>query len=194
MLNQLIFLIVLLITLGVFAYSTSKYIKYFKFTKKKTIRDFGKRIWVTLKVAFLQTKILRRPVVGSMHALVWWGFILILFGSLEMVFDGLFGTERMFSFMGPLYDFVMAAADISAFGITILILAFLFRRIFMHIKRFYGPEMKPVSKMDANLALTIILMLMVTLIGMNVYYILWCESTGTNVYGSYPVSNLIASL
>ena len=194
MLNQLIFLIVLLITLGVFAYSTSKYIKYFKFTKKKSLSDFGKRIWVTIKVAFLQTKILRRPVVGSMHALVWWGFILILFGSLEMVFDGLFGTERVFSFMGPLYDFVMAAGDIAAFAITILILAFLFRRVFMHIKRFYGPEMKPVSKMDANLALTIILMLMITLLGMNVYYILWCESTGTIIHGSYPVSKLIAAL
>ena len=194
MLNQLIFLIVLLITLGVFAYSTSKYVKYFKFTKKKSLSDFGKRIWVTIKVAFLQTKILRRPVVGSMHALVWWGFILILFGSLEMVFDGLFGTERVFSFMGPLYDFVMAAGDIAAFAITILILAFLFRRVFMHIKRFYGPEMKPVSKMDANLALTIILMLMITLLGMNVYYILWCESTGTIIHGSYPVSKLIAAL
>ena len=194
MLNQLIFLIVLLITLGVFAYSTSKYVKYFKFTKKKSLSDFGKRIWVTIKVAFLQTKILRRPVVGSMHALVWWGFILILFGSLEMVFDGLFGTERVFSFMGPLYDFVMAAGDIAAFAITILILAFLFRRVFMHIKRFYGPEMKPVSKMDANLALTIILMLMITLLGMNVYYILWCESTGTIIHGSFPVSKLIAAL
>ena len=194
MLNQLIFLIVLLITLGVFAYSTSKYVKYFKFTKKKSLSDFGKRIWVTIKVAFLQTKILRRPVVGSMHALVWWGFILILFGSLEMVFDGLFGTERVFSFMGPLYDFVMAAGDIAALAITILILAFLFRRVFMHIKRFYGPEMKPVSKMDANLALTIILMLMITLLGMNVYYILWCESTGTIIHGSYPVSKLIAAL
>ena len=129
-----------------------------------------------------------------MHALVWWGFILILFGSLEMVFDGLFGTERVFSFMGPLYDFVMAAGDIAAFAITILILAFLFRRVFMHIKRFYGPEMKPVSKMDANLALTIILMLMITLLGMNVYYILWCESTGTIIHGSYPVSKLIAAL
>ncbi len=64
----------------------------------------------------------------------------------------------------------------------------------MQIKRVYGPEMKPVSKMDANLALTIILMLMITLLGMNVYYILWCKSTGTIIHGSYPVSKLIAAL
>lgn len=192
MLKQIVFLIVVLITLGVFTYSSLKYFKYFKFTKKKSIGEFGKRFWTTILVALFQDKILRRPVIGFMHALVWWGFILILFGSIEMILDGLLGTERILVFLGPVYDFIMAAGDVSAFIIALLIIAFLFRRIFMHIKRFYGPEMKPVSKMDANLALTIIFILMITLLGMNTYYILWCASTGEMVHGSYPISNIIA--
>lgn len=192
--SQLIFSLVLLATLGVFTYSVLKYFKYFKFTKKKPISDFGKRFWITIKVALFQDKILRQPVVGTMHALVWWGFIIILIGSIEMIIDGLFGTERIFGFLGPVYNFIMAAGDISAFVIAVLILAFLFRRLFMHIKRFYGPEMKPVSKMDANLALTIIFILMITLLGMNTYYILWCEAAKETIHGSYPVSNIIAGL
>ena len=194
MIKQIIFLVVLLITLGVFSYSVFRYFRFFKFTKKMPIGDIGKRIWITIKVALFQEKILRRPVIGIMHALVWWGFLLILFGSVEMIIDGLFGTERILVFLGPVYDFIMAAGDISAFVIALLIIAFLFRRLFMHVKRFYGPEMKPVSKMDANLALTIIFVLMISLLGMNTYYLLWADATGEPIHGSYPISNIIASL
>ncbi len=194
MIKQIIFLVILLITLGVFTYSTLKYFRYFKFTKKKPLGDIGKRIRKTITVALFQEKILRRPVIGFMHALVWWGFILILFGSIEMILDGLFGTERILAILGPVYDFIMASGDISAFVITLLIIAFLFRRLFMHIKRFYGPEMKPVSKMDANLALTIIFILMITLLGMNTYYLVWCDATGEIVHGSYPVSKYFVGL
>jgi len=194
MIKQIIFLIVLLITIGVFAWTMQRIFKYIKLTKKKPISDWGKRINETIKVAFLQEKILRRPIIGIMHALVWWGFIVILFGSIEMVIDGLFGTERVFQFLGPVYNFLMASSDIFALIITIAVIAFLFRRLFMHIKRFYGPEMKPVSKADANLALTIILVLMLSLLGMNTGYLLWADSVNEHIAGYYPVSNWLAGM
>ncbi len=194
MLKQVIFLLILLITLGVFTYSVLKYAKLFRLTKKKPIADIPKRIWLTIKIAIFQEKILRLPVVGLMHALVWWGFIIILFGSIEMIFDGLFGTERILIFLGPFYDILMAAGDISAFVIALLIIAFLFRRLIMHVRRFYGPEMKSVSKMDANLALIIIFILMISLLGMNTYYILWGDATGEPIHGAYPISHFIANL
>lgn len=194
MIKQIIFLIVLLITIGVFAWTMQRIFKYLKLTKKKPLGDWGKRLNITIKVAFLQEKILRRPIIGLMHALVWWGFILILFGSIEMVIDGLFGTERVFQFLGPVYDFLMASGDIFALIIAIAVLAFLFRRLFMHIKRFYGPEMKPVSKADANLALTIILVLMLSLLGMNTGYLLWADSVNEHIVGYYPVSNWLAGM
>lgn len=194
MIKQIIFLIVLLITIGVFAWTMQRIFKYLKLTKKKPLGDWGKRINETIKIAFLQEKILRKPLVGIMHALVWWGFILILFGSIEMVIDGLFGTERVFQFLGPVYNFLMASGDIFALIIAIAVIAFLFRRLFMHIKRFYGPEMKPVSKADANLALTIILVLMLSLLGMNTGYLLWADSVNEHIAGYYPVSNWLADI
>lgn len=192
MIKQVVFAISLLITLGIFAYTMQRLFKYFKFTKKKPLDELGKRFWVMVQVAFFQEKILRKPVIGLMHALVWWGFIVILFGSIEMVIDGLFGYEKIFGFMGGFYNFMMASGDIFAFVITLAVLAFLFRRLFMHIKRFYGPEMKPVSKADANLALTIILVLMLTLLGMNTAYIIWSNDVGNEIIGVYPVSYYLA--
>jgi len=193
MIKQIVFAITLIITLGVFAWTISHLFRYFKFTKKKPLGHWGKRLWITVKVAFLQEKILRKPFVGLMHALVWWGFILILFGSIEMIIDGLFGTEKIFQVLGGFYDFMMASGDIFAPVIALAIIGFLIRRLFMHIKRFYGPEMKPVSKADANLALVLILLLMVSLSAMNVNYVLWTQATGEKAAGIYPVGSWIAS-
>jgi Fe-S oxidoreductase len=141
------------------------------------------------KVAFLQTKILRYPFIGFLHALVWWGFIVILLGSIEMIIDGLFGTDRIMAGLGVFYDVITALGDISAFVIAIIILVFLGRRLFHMVKRFTGVEMKKISKMDANTALLIIFLLMISLLGMNAFYIL---SYPQSYEGYFPVSIFIA--
>ncbi len=124
-----------------------------------------------MKVAIAQTKIFRMPVIGFIHAMVFWGFIIITIGSIEMVFDGALGLDRSFAFMGPLYNLIIGLGDFFAWFILAAMIIFLFRRIFLNIKRFKGAEMKPISKLDANIALTIILFLMVSLIGMNIFYL-----------------------
>ncbi len=190
--KQIVFAVILVITLIIFSFTTYRIYRFFKLTKPYPIKDYATRLWIMIKVAFGQTKIFRRPVVGLMHALVWWGFIVILIGSVEMIIDGLAGTDRFLHILGPLYNVITAGSDIFALIILILILAFLFRRIFMHIKRFSGIEMKHISHMDANFALTLIFLLMLSLLGMNTFYILYSEGSGHMVYGSFPVSNIIA--
>ena len=193
MIKQILFAITLIVTLGVFAYSVRRLVLYFKLLKPAfPIRDIGKRIMLTLKVAFGQSRILRRPVIGLMHALVWWGFLLILFGSIEMVIDGLFGTDRALSFLGFFYDAIIASGDVFALLIAILIIAFLFRRIFMRIRRFGGVEMRPVSHIDANVALGLILFLMITLMGMNAFYVASCHQSAHGISGIFPIGNLIS--
>src|SRR5680860_1572529 len=83
-----------------------------------------------------------------------------------------------------------AASDV--YKRQILVSAFLFRRIAMNVKRFSGVEMKHISHVDANIALTIILILMVTLLGMNSFYILETTSAGHEVIGIYPIASIIA--
>lgn len=191
---QIIFAATLLITLGVFAFTMRRIFLYFRFTKKLPLRDIPKRIMVTLKVAIGQTKIFRHPVMGLLHALVFWGFLVILIGSIEMVIDGIFGTERIFGGLGWFYGFIMASGDIFAAIIALAILVFLFRRLFMHVKRFYGPEMKSVSKADANLALSFIFLLMLSLLGMNTFYLLEAHNDAHEIAGFYPVSQNLADL
>ncbi len=192
MIKQIVFAISLLLTLGVISWTFMRIFSYMKFTKAFPIKNIPARFMLMMKVAIGQTKIFRMPVIGLLHALVFWGFMVILIGSIEMIIDGLFATERVLSFMGPIYEVIIASGDIFAFLIAIAIIVFLFRRLFMHIGRFYGTEMKKVSKLDANIALTIILVLMFTLLGMNSFYVLHAILTGHEVVGVYPVSKFIA--
>jgi heterodisulfide reductase subunit C/nitrate reductase gamma subunit len=195
MIKQIVFAITLLITLGVFSFTILRIISFFKLTRKGfPIRNLGKRFGVMMEVAFGQTKIFRRPVIGFLHALVFWGFCVILIGSIEMVIDGLFGVEKSLKFLGVFYNIIMASGDVFALLIAISIIVFLFRRVFLHIKRFEGIEMKHISHLDANVALTIILLLMLSLLGMNSAYLSHTTLIGGTVEGVYPVSKYLSAI
>jgi Fe-S oxidoreductase/nitrate reductase gamma subunit len=194
MTKQIIFAIVLLITLGAFFYTINRIIGFFRLTRPAfPVKDFGKRFAIMMNVAFGQTKIFRMPVIGFFHAIVFWGFCVILFGSIEMVIDGLTGTEKALKFLGPVHNIIMASGDIFALLVAISIIIFLGRRLFFHIKRFEGIEMKRISHIDATIALSLIALLMISLLGMNVGYIGYRTDTGDSVYGIYPVSKIIYS-
>jgi heterodisulfide reductase subunit C/nitrate reductase gamma subunit len=193
--KQIIFAFALLITIGAFFYTIRRIVSFFKFTRPAfPVKNFGKRFGVMLEVAFGQTKIFRKPVIGFFHALVFWGFCVILIGSIEMVIDGLTGTEKVLQFLGPVYDFIMASGDIFALLVGLSIIIFLSRRLFFHIKRFEGIEMKKISHVDANIALSIILLLMVSLLGMNTGYVGGKNLSGEEIKGVYPVSTFLSHL
>jgi heterodisulfide reductase subunit C/nitrate reductase gamma subunit len=195
MAKQIIFAITLVITLVVFAYTIKRIISFFKLTRKAfPVKDFGKRFGVMMEVAFGQTKIFRRPVIGLFHAMVFWGFCVILFGSIEMVIDGLSGLEKSLSVLGWLHDLIMASGDIIAILVAVSIIIFLIRRLFLHVKRFEGIEMKKKSHLDANIALTMILLLMISLLGMNAAYVAMRMSAGEMVEGVYPVGNFLSAV
>jgi len=194
MTKQVVFLIALLVTLGVFGYTVRRLAGFFRITRSGfPVKEIGKRFRVMMAVAIGQTKIFRRPVMGLLHALVFWGFCVILIGSIEMVIDGLSGSERILSFLGVVYDVIMASGDVFALIIAVAILIFLARRLFLNVKRFSGIEMKHISHLDANVALTMILLLMVSLLGMNTFYIREAVQSGHELQGVYPVSHILAS-
>jgi ferredoxin/nitrate reductase gamma subunit len=192
MTKQIIFALSLLITLGVFTFTILRIVKFFRFTRPAfPVKDFGKRINIMLTVAFGQTKIFRKPVLGLFHALVFWGFCVIIFGSIEMVIDGLTGTEKVLKFLGPLYNVLMATGDIFALIVAVAIIIFLARRLFFHIKRFEGIEMKKRSHTDANISLSIILLLMLSLMAMNIGYLGYQEVNGGTKVGIYPIAKIL---
>jgi heterodisulfide reductase subunit C/nitrate reductase gamma subunit len=191
MIKQYIFAFFFLLTLAVFAYTATRIVRFFLLTKPAfPVRDFAKRFRIMFTIAFGQTRILRKPMMGTLHAMVFWGFCVILLGSVEMIIDGLFGTDHVLQFLGGFYDFMIASGDIFALVIGFAIIMFLGRRLFLHVKRFEGIEMKAISHIDAKIALLMILYLMISLQGMNIAY---CEIKNLNsepVAGVYPVSQL----
>lgn len=195
MAKQIVFAITMLITLGVFTFTILRLISYFKFTKANfPIRNFGKRFKLMLEVAIGQKKIFRRPVIGFFHALVFWGFCVIIFGSIEMIIDGLFGIEKSLKVLGVLHNIIMASGDVFALLVAVSILVFLVRRLFMHISRFEGIEMKKISHQDANIALSMILLLMLSLMGMNASNVQLKLTAGETIYGIYPVGVMLAPI
>ena len=111
-----------------------------------------------------------------------------------MVIDGLTGSERALHFPGPVYNFIIASGDIFALLVAVSIILFLARRLFFHIKRFEGIEMKKRSHIDANISLSLILLLMISLLAMNTGYTGFKSISGGEIHGVYPVSGLIAGL
>lgn len=184
--SQLIFILTLIVTILVFSYSFLRLYKQFKLTKKQKINNWTKRIVLVLKIAFAQTKIFRFPFSGFLHAIVFWGFLVIIFGTVEMVIDGVFGLHKSLSFLGFLYDILMGFGDIFAYAISLAVVIFIFRRIFHFVNRFNGKEMTKKAHADALIALSLILLLMITLIGININ-----EAT---IYSNtpYPISNYVA--
>jgi len=187
MTKQIAFIICSLISIGFFSYTMKNLIAKFKITKPSfPIDKIGERISLTLLVAFGQSKILRRPVIGMMHALVWWGFLVVTIGTVEIAIEGFTGLVKPLAILGPVYDVIMASGDVSAAIILVMCTAFLIRRYIMKVKRFDGIEVDTAEKVDAAISLFFIMFLMKTLAWMNLFYLAGTE----NSVGSYPVSAL----
>lgn len=186
--SQIVFIATLAITIGVFAYSVIRLARFFKLTKKHPINNWGKRMVMVLKIAFGQTKIFRFPFAGVLHAIVFWGFMVIIFGSIEMVIDGAFGIHKSLKFLGIVYDLFMGFGDIFAFLIAIAVIIFIIRRVSHKVKRFDGSEMTHKAHNDAFMALSLIFLLMFSLLGMNTMEAIM------NPQNPYPVSNFLGSI
>jgi ferredoxin len=204
-LKQIIFIVMFLVAVGMFGYTAWRIWSYFKLTKKTARFDqIGKRTVHMLMVAFGQTKILRKATAGILHALVYWGFMVITVGTLEMVIDGFTGAHRSLGILGPVYDVVTASGDVFAAIILISCVMFLWRRYITKPKRFIAPEMKPKSRMDATVILSMIMMLMISLIGMNMAYVQHMRGVQEfyaannmgelKIEGIYPVSQALLSV
>ena len=153
--------------------------------------------WKTMaKVALGQSKMVVRPVAGILHILVYVGFVIINIEVLEIVIDGLFGTHRIFAFLGGFYDFLIGSFEILAFLVLVSCIIFLIRRNIIRIKRFVMKEMDGWPKTDANLILIFEVLLMSAFLLMQAAD-LNLQNLGADHYvkaGSFPISSQIAFL
>lgn len=148
--------------------------------------------WKTmLKVAFGQTKMAARPVPFVLHLIVYVGFVLINIEVLEILVDGIFGTHRVLSVLGSVYNLAIGFFEILAFAVLVACIIFLTRRYVVKLARFQSPELQGKPNKDAAYILFIEIILMAALLNMNAADQI-LQSRGADHYinaGSFPISS-----
>ncbi|MDC1199468.1 (Fe-S)-binding protein [Flavobacteriaceae bacterium] len=194
---NILFFLLLAAGVGYFTKNIRTVIRNIKLGIPVAINDHKKeRYGNVARIALGQSKLLKRPISGALHAIVYLGFIIINIEVLEIIIDGLLGTHRIFAFLGGFYDFLIGTFEILALLVLVSVILFWTRRNVLKIKRFLSPEMKGWPKQDGNIILYFEVVLMGLFLIMNSSdYAL--QQMGAAHYipaGSYPVSSLFAGV
>ncbi|WP_339696481.1 (Fe-S)-binding protein [uncultured Marixanthomonas sp.] len=194
-LPNIIFFLVLAAGIGYFTFNIRKVIRNVKVGREVDASDHKKERWGNvLRIALGQSKMVVRPVSGIMHIFVYVGFVIINIEVLEIIIDGIFGTHRVLSFLGPVYDALIFSFEILALLVLVGVIVFWIRRNIQKLKRFWAREMKGWPKDDANYILYFEMVLMVLFLTMNATD-LQLQQMGATHYtqaGSFPISSLIS--
>ena len=163
MTQSVVFLFVLVAALGFFSYNAQRLTRYLS-----TGHDEGRadhpwtRLRNVLVIGIGQSKILRDPFAGALHASVFWGFVVLTIGSAEILVQGVFpafGFQRMLP--APLYGLFLLSQELFAGLVLAAVSVLLYRRLVIKPKRLQGDN---VHSGDAVFILSMIAALMVTLL------------------------------
>ncbi len=194
---NIIFVICLVVGLGYFARNIRKIIRNIRLGKAIDRSDQKKeRLNAMLRIAFGQSKMVRRPIAGVLHIVVYLGFIIINIEVIEIIIDGIFGTHRILSFLGGFYDFLIGSFEILALLVLVSVILMWGRRNIIRLKRFWNPEMEGWPKNDGNFILYFEMVLMVLFLLMNATdaQLQNMGATHYNIAGAFPISGIIVPL
>ncbi|MDB3997801.1 (Fe-S)-binding protein [Flavobacteriaceae bacterium] len=195
---NIIFLTVLLISIGVFARNIKRISRNISLGKSIDRKDQSALRWKNMfRVALGQSKMVSRPIAGFLHVIVYVGFVLINIELLEIIVDGLTGAHRIFApILGGFYNVLTATFEVLALLVLIAVIFFWSRRNNSKIKRFWKAEMKGWPKLDADIILYFEVVLMVLFLSMNATDSLLQELDPQHYInaGSFPVSAFIVPL
>jgi len=185
---NIFFALILIAGIGYFVINVRKLIRNIKLGKDIDRTDRKPERWKNMaKIALGQYKMVRRPVSGILHIVVYVGFILINIEMLEIVIDGLFGTHRVFQpILGnALYGFLIGNFEVLALLVLIAVTVFWFRRNIEKVKRFWNKEMEGWPKNDGNIILYFEMVLMTLFLVMNATDVAFQEAGVGNVVSQF---------
>jgi heterodisulfide reductase subunit C len=189
-LDNLIFAILLVAGVGFFIKNIKKIIRNIKLGKSvDRTNNPDARLKNMLMIALGQSKMIKRPISGLLHIIVYVGFIIINIEVIEIIIDGLFGTHRVFSFLGGFYNILIGSFEILAFLVLVSVSVFWIRRMILKIPRFWNKEMKGFPKNDALYILYFEMVLMSLFLIMNA-----SDNHFQELNGGNPISQYIAPI
>ena len=198
-LDNILFATILVLGFGFFVVNIKKIIRNIKLGQDINRSDNASARWKNMAmIALGQSKMVKRPIAGILHIIVYVGFVIINIELLEIIIDGLFGTHRVFSFLGTFYNILIGSFEILAFLVLVAVLVFYARRNIIKLKRFVHSDLKGWPKSDANYILYFEIVLMSLFLLMNAADLHLQNITGGfghySQAGSFPISQFIAPI
>jgi heterodisulfide reductase subunit C len=169
-LPNIFFAVALALGFGFFAMNIRRLSRNIKLGKDANRTDKKQeRFKNMMMIALGQSKMVKRPLSGFLHVIVYVGFIIINIEVLEIIIDGLFGTHRVFKGVlgNGFYGFLIGTFEILAALVFVAVVIFWLRRNVSNIKRFLSKEMKGWPKNDGNIILYFEMVLMTLFVVMN---------------------------
>ena len=198
--DNILFVTVLILTIFLFSNNFKKILNNIRLGRAENRSDKPiLRLKNMFRVAFGQGKMIRRPIAGILHLIVYIGFIIINIELLEIIVDGIFGTHRIFSQYFPeFYNILIGSFEILALLVLISVIIFWIRRNILKIKRFLKDEMRGWPQLDADLILYFEIILMSLFLTMNgADYTIQLNYPENDIYvraGSFPVSQFLVPI
>lgn len=167
-LKNWIFIAVFLVALAIFLNSYSKLIAHLNLAKKDNrIDNLFKRLINTFVVAIAQKKILRDKKAGPIHAMIFWGFLILGFSAVNSVLTG-FGIDGLLNYLGPIFSAITILTDVFILLIIIGVFASAYRRLVIKVPRLHREGH---SQAEATLILVMIFTIVTSLMFENAAHI-----------------------
>jgi heterodisulfide reductase subunit C len=187
--DNLLFAILLVIGIGYFSKNVKKLVRNINLGRDVNRSDNSSERWKNMAmIALGQSKMIKRPIAGFLHIIVYLGFIIINIEVLEIIIDGLFGTHRVFSSLGSFYGFLIGSFEVLAVLVLVAVIVFWIRRNVIKLKRFMSSEMKAWPKNDANYILYFEMVLMSLFLIMNATDVHFQEMNSGNIISQHVAS------
>ncbi len=187
-LPNILFAIALILGIGYFTKNIKKLIRNIKLGNNVNASDNKSERWKNVvNIALGQSKMVRRPISGILHVVVYIGFIIINIEVLEIIIDGLVGTHRIGLKVLPvsIYGFLIGTFEILACLVLITVIIFWLRRNVLKLARFMKSEMTGWPKTDGNLILYFEVVLMTLFLVMNATDLQFQELNSGNIVSQH---------
>lgn len=186
--RTIIFGIITLFSFGFLSLNLYRFSRIVRLAQpERRIDRFWLRVRNMLRIALLQSKILREPFAGLIHIGIFWGFLVLLFSASESVFQGFFPSFS-WSFLRFFYSIVTFSTDIFCVIVIFAIIFALLRRYVFKVKRLQG---NPHEMLDAIVVLGSIFIIVTALLFENAAMI---RFHGAREWAFLPISSLLSNI
>ena len=191
--SNIVFGLFVAVATGFFALNVQRLLGYIRIglADDRTDRPL-RRLGNVFGIAIGQSKILREPVAGVMHAMIFWGFMVLTVGTIEFVLEGIFPGFSLAFLPRPLFRLYSLSQDVFVLLVLAAIAFAFYRRLVIHPRRLEGDNLEHT---DALIILGMIGGLMVSyLLAGGFLAALHPDAVATEKFASHLLGNAFAAV